>query len=303
MRTRVMHFVAGATLVLVAAGFAAYAIRHTRAAPSAVEPDAVAFLAISNLEDGHYGAARDRLDWLAKRGPGWGLSEAWDAFQDGSVNPASTVYSYTTAIAGLAFADAYERLHDRRYLKIARQSAELLVSSRLCCWRSGDQAGVWYSDQPADQKPGYRVYNVTGLALALLGRLHMHQQLATKMTRGLLAARTRDGWRYMNGQDKPNDLTHAVYIVLGLQAVGARTAARGELNRLWRLYLPGGTPTVTAATSGSHGWGPSAGLWALVAAHECGRASELARNLTRPEDPRGAAVFTMARAMFARRCG
>jgi len=302
MRSRVTFFVCAIAAVILALGLAAHTQGQTMAPPAA-ESDAVALMAMADLERDHAGEARKRLHLLATRGPGWGLAFRWDAFADGTVNPRSTVYSYTTAMVGLAFADAYARTRDHRYLAEARAAANELAGPGLCCWRDGRAAGVWYSDQPSDHQAAYRVYNVSGLTLALLSRLRGHRELAAELRRGLLDARTVDGWPYMSGATTPNDLIHAAFIVVGLYAAGAKRAARAEMSRLWNAALPAGQPQSGASTWGSSGWGPSAGLWALVETGECRRAAELELNLTRPQNDRAAAWYMMARATFRRVCG
>lgn len=278
-----------AALVLATIGFAFQARRTSMA--ETTEADEEAVTAIANK-----GHAQQQLNWLSTHGPGWGLSYKWDAFGDGTTNSRSTVYSYTTALAGLAYL-----ANGRR--REAVRAADMLASSRLCCWRDGHGgAGIWYSDRQADHQPGYRVYNVSGLTLNLLARLGTHTRLAAQLERGLLNARTTAGWRYMNGDRRGNDLIHATFIVVGLYAAGARQTARAELDRLWRLYLHDRSATATQSAQGSHGWGPSAGLWALATTKECARAHQLAGRLSRPADPRAAAWYDLAVATLRRDC-
>lgn len=48
---------------------------------------------------------------------GWGLSYAWDAFQDGTTNPAFTKYAFQTSIAGRCLLDAYTATGNNTYLQ------------------------------------------------------------------------------------------------------------------------------------------------------------------------------------------
>lgn len=53
---------------------------------------------------------------------GWGLPYAWDAFGDGTVNPARQVYAYQTGLVGKALVDAYIATHNSIYLQTAEKA-------------------------------------------------------------------------------------------------------------------------------------------------------------------------------------
>ncbi|HYT41271.1 MAG TPA: hypothetical protein VEP90_02900, partial [Methylomirabilota bacterium] len=48
---------------------------------------------------------------------GWGLSNPFDAFSDGTVNPANTVYAFEDAMVGYCLLDAYTLTKNALYLK------------------------------------------------------------------------------------------------------------------------------------------------------------------------------------------
>lgn len=128
---------------------------------------------------------------------GWGLTYAWDAYQDGSVNPESTAYAITTALALQAFLDAGQEPPGG----IAEHWAE-------CCFSDGF---YWYSDQPADA-----IYtpNVTSMMASVMYRLGYEGQATEAMER--LSADGPD-WLYSDGTgDWPNDVLHQGYTVWGL---------------------------------------------------------------------------------------
>ncbi len=88
---------------------------------------------------------------------GWGLGYAYDAFQDGSVNPADTTYTVTLADhVGPALLAGYQAGVVSR--ERVQAIADMLVSLPRVPVEQGQC--VAYSDQPADAKPGYCVHNV-----------------------------------------------------------------------------------------------------------------------------------------------
>lgn len=76
-------------------------------------------------------AAANSLVATAPRwgGAGWGLDMAWDAFGDGSTNPASTVYAFQTGLAIWCLVEAADALDAPSYRALAARS--------LAAYRSG----------------------------------------------------------------------------------------------------------------------------------------------------------------------
>lgn len=235
---------------------------------------------------------RGQLDRLlelrieGKGGWGWGLSYAWDAYGDGVVNPADTIYSYTTAAAALALLDGYAVLGDEKYLEAARRAGGALTVD-TCCWRDGDHASVWYDDQPNDQRNERQVHNVNGLALAALTRLDeaggdsRYADLTSAMAQHLIEAQGEgyaqenygetkvadSNWTYSQAEPgRPNDLIHETFIVEGLMTYGtdeAVQAAHRSVEGMLATHFDEGKPREGKYTFGSLGWGPGAALFVL----------------------------------------
>lgn len=269
--------------------------------------------------------------------PGWGLSYEWDSFNKGSVNPADTVYSYTTAAAALAFSDAYIVTGNRRYLEIAVGACCTLLTA-TCCWRQGPYLSVWYSDQPGDHQPESQTHNVNGLTLAALSRstrldgtrafdqeraailahlIHTQgQELGGQRLADGMAEVARSNWRYRRGSPRPNDLMHECFIIDGLLESGdpaGYEAALLALQGIWQTHFQArGTPRDGVYTHGSLGWGAGGGLFALsscptfrseaagVAATIAATVDEVGRSsLAHHAQPRAQAWYGLGLARFA----
>lgn len=261
------------------------------AAHDSDEPDEVllaarAHLHLALLDDSHRQEARELLERLlemtAREGVhGWGLSWAWDAFQDGSVNPADTIYTYTTASAGLAFLDGYAVLGDDAYLDVATGAARTLLDV-ACCWDDGRHATIWYSERPSDQRDGYQVHNTSALSLALLERLAAYGVDLEPELRDRLAAHLIDAqgsgwdrpeqasaanWPYAPGRPVANDLLHETFIVEGLRTrADGQEAADASLAGIVSTHFDAeGIPQDDVShTLGTNRWGPPAGLYILI---------------------------------------
>lgn len=281
------------------AGAAAQRISESIGLKSIDEPDAVLLLARASaqrVQAGHGSAKTDlrrQLNRLIRErvdapsgGWGWGQGYAWDAFGDGIVNPADTMYSYTTAAAMLAFLDGYQILGQKRYLQAAERGATALLED-MCCWTEGPYLSVWYDDQPVDQVPERQVHNVNGLALAALARLDAalgapaHAAERERMAAHLIAEQgvgyaqtsygetpvSRATWKYSQASPgRPSDLLHETFIVEGLLDHGteqAQQAAAASLEGMVASHLVEGRPREGRYTFGSLGWGPGAGLFIL----------------------------------------
>jgi hypothetical protein len=77
-----------------------------------VLPITVALLTSAAARAGDGAAVRQLADELlalrSEPGPGWGIGFPSDAFGDGSVNPANTIYGLVKAFAAGALLDAFE---------------------------------------------------------------------------------------------------------------------------------------------------------------------------------------------------
>lgn len=189
---------------------------------------------------------------------GWGLTVAWDAFSDGSENPADTIYGYTTGRAGLAFHAAGDT---------ARASE---AAATLACPALWDGSGVDYSNQTADR--GYRVWNIDGLALWLWSDLGVHPSERVAIQSNLEAAQGEGvsvpswHWPYQDGSNTKNDCHHLAFIIRGLQRAGSSSLSSTWAN-LHRFHAGAGKTKMhdsssSAVTSGRDpGWHCALATW------------------------------------------
>jgi hypothetical protein len=210
--------------------------------------------------------------------PGWGLPYAWDAFGDGTTNPADTVYTYTTAMAALAFLDGYVALGDSTQLDRAKAAVTTILTE---CWgyEAGPLMSVWYSNQPRDQINGsYVVHNVNALTLAAIARIDRYEGEAYESEKrsGIEAMLVEHSgyegvegqWRYQTGSPNRNDLVHHAYIALGLVEAGL-PEAEVALEYMWSEWFDVSTGSFDADSRevmGSTAWGPGDALLPLAAA-------------------------------------
>jgi hypothetical protein len=206
--------------------------------------------------------------------PGFGLSSTFDAFQDGTTNGATTIYTYTTAMAALAYLDGYEVLADTDQLDRAR---DLLDTLRTDCWgwTSGTWLSVWYSAHANDKVTTSQVVNnINTLMLAVLARIDRIDAAAYDATKRTgMEAFTAAGegyngvpgrWRYRMGATTINDLAHHAFIVHGLAEAGM-TDLGVACDYLWSHFLgsSGAINTNRTDVMGTTNWGPGDALVAL----------------------------------------
>ncbi len=172
--------------------------------------------------------------------PGWGLPQRWDAWGDGTTNPAHQPYTITTAICldGLLDALAVPELWtDARRDEIRGLMRKIALRWCREVWSEGYGGGYfWYSPDPNDDVFGI---NASVMFLGSMARLFAEQpglfsdderQLVEKRSDALVRAvihtmKPRKGlpfWkygpapnRYNHKQD--NDLVHHVYILWGME--------------------------------------------------------------------------------------
>lgn len=198
---------------------------------------------------------------LAERNPdgGWGIGEAWDAFQDGSVNPADTTYTVTLAgHVGPALLEAWKAgaLTDPEPLTAITK----LLVSQTARLTNGTGQCVTYSRASAD---AYCVHNVsagaadylTQASAAGFGRTGL-QKLTVDITRREVTAynTTWAGWPYLDGGATEQDPDHGAYTARSLYfltyPVGregvyaalapAATTDQGRRGHLQSVSTPGG---------------------------------------------------------------
>ena len=190
---------------------------------------------------------RKATDWLVANAdldrdgkPGWGLPQAWDAFQDGSVNPRNQPYTITTAIVLNGMLDA---LADRSLCSQAESEQIVRLVSQVVLrwcrevWSDGYGGGFfWYSPNPAD---AIFAVNTPSMFLGSIVRLiHEYPEALSAEERRLIenradalaraivnTAELRNGspfWDYMAWPNfrnvrRPNDLVHHVYTLMGIE--------------------------------------------------------------------------------------
>ena len=156
---------------------------------------------------------------------GWGLTFAWDAYGDGSVNPPTTIYGITTALAVNGLIESYCRSGNATYLEAAVNSLDYYSNHT-----SEDRYGTYfnYSDQSTDAFNTHNVNAMLMLAYARAGTILNRQdfiQLATEVANSLELAKTVTSnsitWPYTAFAESGtradrNDVVHAAYIAFGI---------------------------------------------------------------------------------------
>ena len=143
----------------------------------------------------------------------------WDAFNNNSVNPATTVYGVTTALAVRGLLDVYDLTGDDTY----RETAIEALKDYLPYFHESDDGGYFgYSDQPTDQ---IDTHNISAILMGQYARAtHYHSgqlfhDVAVQTKNHLDATKITVGphvyWPYSTVADRPNDLVHAAYISQG----------------------------------------------------------------------------------------
>lgn len=188
---------------------------------------------------------------------GWGLPDAWDAFQDDSPNPENHPYTITTALVLQAFlvsineqnASIWTETEYSQILDVVIQSADRWCTEAWTDDEVNQISYFWYSTAPEDS---YFVLNVNSMFAGVLQELiHLHEdeiseaQLDT-FTRSANQAMEavidqtlfKDGhpyWPYIGipnvfNRVTPNDLVHHSYIVWGIEQYRENN---GELSIPW----------------------------------------------------------------------
>lgn len=186
--------------------------------------------------------------------PGWGIPISWDAYGDGSVNPANTEYCISTAIVVRALLDWMEvdasapqsRIKDTVSAVLSRWSDPAIRS----------QSGLLpYSLMESDRR-----YDTFNPASYLAGQMQRYSaiappQLANRLRSAsdasmqvLLDQKRIDAngdwyWMYSIQENIPNDLAHAVYIMDGISSYvnhGGRLGDQFNMQRVTshlRMFL------------------------------------------------------------------
>ncbi len=192
--------------------------------------DALLTLALGECDELARGARRVRGGAL-----GYGLDYAWDAFSDGSVNPAYTNYAWQTGMVATGVGEVLLYLRDAgtrhadRAAEVTRLTAFLEQLVRPWASRSTVIAGAspaaeyyWYSFERADAKNVHNTNALIATATWMLGELIGDDALRARARAGseALRVRLRSGrrgyvWSYVDDgypaeRRVPEDISHAL---------------------------------------------------------------------------------------------
>jgi hypothetical protein len=182
---------------------------------------------------------------------GYGLSAAWDAYGDGTVNPAGTTYTVTTAgHVGWVLIEAAKNA------ALPAGALESAVDAVLAIPRVNGGTCLAYSDSPHDAaKPC--VYNVSHGAAAFLvqvRRLTDHRAAEVDALVSALRSKLTSGydpvtgyWQYMAGAGKAQDISHQVYTAKSVDIVDPGFGAVRRMMALPWWRQPRGTSQTRVA--------------------------------------------------------
>lgn len=203
-------------------------------------PKSYAMIVLAELERSRRGIrpdlanlARPAARWLLDNAAlnvngtvGWGLPVAWDAYGDGSENPADTVYSISTGIAADALITWMETDPGAPSDEIITTVSEALEAFARA--PTTPDGLLPYSLQGSDQP-----YDTFNSAAYLAGQMQRFAKYAdpplrkrlkdsadatvASLVRSHLTSPTRSWyWQYSLQEDNSNDMPHAGYIIDGL---------------------------------------------------------------------------------------
>ncbi|MCW5632373.1 MAG: hypothetical protein KIT17_03480 [Rubrivivax sp.] len=219
-------------------------------------PKAYAMVLLAEVErlgtawrSGEANLARTAGEWLLAHADedgdgvtGWGLPVAWDAYDDGSTNPAHTEYTITTAIVIDALMTWAERDAGAPHARI-REVVRAAVEPYLDAATASPSGMAPYSLTAADRR--YDTFNPAAYLAGQIQRASLGvRDAATRARYEAAADRTMAAllrhrqlvpgsghwyWNYSVQQALPNDLPHAGYVIAGVRdylAHGGRLAER-----------------------------------------------------------------------------
>jgi|GEM_PF-1987280 len=165
-------------------------------------------------------------DQVVGGGPGFGLDEAWDAFGDGSTNPAYTAYTWQSGMTALGVAKIARVLDDLGHPAAGDtvDYATALVERWDDLYTAVPDGGYWwYSTQPADAIAVHNTSALVAMASQIASESGGPASLATRPpdAAALLWARMSgnptDGyvWNYADdgippANRNPEDVSHAL---------------------------------------------------------------------------------------------
>lgn len=225
----------GNTAVDIPKSYASILMGELQRTRNGIEPELSSLAGVA----GQWLLDNARLDPLGRAG--WGVPVAWDAYGDGSINPANTVYAISTGIVVDALLDWMETDPSSPGDEIRA----IVKESLLPFARLRTPSGLLpYSLRESDQR-----YDTFKSAAYLAGQMQRFAKYlddedadqlssaADATVRSLIDHHhvSPSGgwyWKYSIQEDVTNDLAHASYIVDGLEtyaAEGGRLAVEIEL--------------------------------------------------------------------------
>lgn len=207
-------------------------------------------------------AAQHYYDATMSQPNPYGLNYAWDAFQDGTVNPASTIYTITLVQVGDVVLDAYKHGH-APYTAVTDIMRYIVNTPRIAVTPGMSLA---YSNNANDVKAGYAVHNINQAVAMFLrdcqqaGILWSDAQIKswiTKLNQYETASYKPSllGWPYRNGGSQ------------ALQDVG-----HNGVGALWgMIFNPSsiGYPVLNHQMRTNYGYVQGAGMHATLAYRDC----------------------------------
>lgn len=191
---------------------------------------------------------------------GWGVPVAWDAYGDGSENPADTVYAISTAIAVDALVTWMERSRSAPRARILT-TVSAALDEFVRTPRTPDGLLPYSLERPD------RRWDTFNPAAYLAGQMQRFARYADSPVQAARLRRAADEtvasllrnrrlspsggwyWWYSKQEHRANDLPHASYIIAGLDTYvrhGGRLSARIDLRAVARhlkdFVTPAGTP-------------------------------------------------------------
>lgn len=177
-------------------------------------------------------------DMVVDGGPAFGLEDAWDAFGDGSTNPAFTAYTWQSGMVALGVAKIVRVLDDAGHPETAavRTFGEALVDRWDEHYTAVADGGYWwYSTQPSDAIAVHNTSALVAMASQILSESGSDASYGDRppQTVDLLWARTSgnptDGytWNYADdgypvAQRRAEDVSHALVTTQLMREAGER---------------------------------------------------------------------------------
>lgn len=218
-------------------------------------------------------------------GPAFGLTDAWDAFGDGSTNPAMTAYTWQSGMVALGVAKIARVLEDLGHADAVRvrEFGVQLVQHWDPYYTSVTDGGYfWYSTEPSDAIAVHNTSVLVAMASQILSESGGPAALATRPPdcADLLWARTRGNptsgyaWNYADdglapARRRAEDVSHALVTLQFMRFANQRgwwsnTQMQGVASTLRDTMWTGNPARLTGRVDGASG-GTSEWTWTRAA--------------------------------------